>query len=96
LILIAPFVCATMIAGCASSRPSSAIPPRLTLPPAATTPCRLESLPADPTLADLDRVYLARGAALLACDGARQLAVDTLLAERGLQDAWRTGVAAPR
>jgi hypothetical protein len=33
--------------------------------------------------------YLLRGGDLVACDAARQLAVDTLVAERALQDRWR-------
>lgn len=64
-------------------------PPRLTIPTAATTPCRLDRLPPVPTMADLEAVYIARGAALVACDGARDLAVQTLLAERALEDRWR-------
>jgi hypothetical protein len=44
-------------------------------------------LPAEPTAADLDAAYVQRGAQLLACDGARRLAVETLLAERAMQDA---------
>tara|TARA_R110000868_G_scaffold126043_4_gene332521 strand:+ start:1476 stop:1595 length:120 start_codon:yes stop_codon:yes gene_type:complete len=32
---------------------------------------------------------MARGGNLVACDAARQLAVDTLLAERALQARWR-------
>lgn len=87
--LIAPLACATMTANCAASHPPPVLPPRLTLPSAAMIPCRLETLPADPTLADLETAYLARGAALLACDGARRLAVETLTAERALQDQWR-------
>jgi len=31
---------------------------------------------------------MARGAAVLNCDGARQLALETLLTERRLIDAW--------
>jgi hypothetical protein len=34
---------------------------------------------------------MARGAALVTCDAARRLAVETLQAERALQDRWRTG-----
>jgi hypothetical protein len=48
-------------------------------------------LPAEPTLGDLEAAYAARGAQVVACDGARRLAVETLLAERALQDRqkWR-------
>lgn len=90
---IAPLALSGMIASCAASHPPSAIPPRLTLPAAATTPCRLDRLPEGPTRADLEAAYFARGAALVACDAARGLAVDTLLAERTLQDRWRTQAA---
>lgn len=40
-------------------------------------------------MADLEIGYAARGAQIAACDAARQLAVDTLLAERLLQDGAR-------
>ncbi len=86
---LAPLVCASMIAGCASSPPPFAPPPRLILPQAAATPCRLDRLPEAPTQADLEASYAARGAALALCDAARALAVETLLAERALQDRWR-------
>jgi hypothetical protein len=46
-------------------------------------------LPAQPTLADLEAAYMSRGAQIVACDGARRLAVDALLAERALQDDLR-------
>lgn len=81
--------CALMTASCAASPPISASPPRLTLPPEAATPCRLDRLPDAPTLADLESSYMARGLALAECDAARRLAVETLLAERSLQDRWR-------
>jgi hypothetical protein len=38
----------------------------------------------NPTGADLEAAYVDRGAALIECEGARRLAVDALLAERGL------------
>ncbi|WP_395943181.1 hypothetical protein [Brevundimonas sp.] len=82
-----PTVCAAMIASCAASPPTSTVAPaRLTLPQAATRPCALATLPADPTAGDLDAAYVLRGAQILACDGARRLAVETLLAERAMQD----------
>lgn len=56
------------------------------LPEAATRPCALATLPAEPTLGDLEAAYATRGAQVAACDGARRLAVETLLAERALQD----------
>lgn len=86
LMKIAPVVCALMIAGCASSPPPSAPPPRLALPVEATTPCRLAILPETPTRQDLDAAYALRGAQLIACDAARRMAVETLTAEREMQD----------
>ena len=90
--LAAPIVCAAMTASCAASPPiSTAAPPRLTLPEAATRPCALATLPAEPTIADLEAAYAIRGAQVVACDGARRLAVETLLAERKAADDWRAG-----
>ena len=80
----------SMIASCAASPRPSASPPRLTLPAEAVTPCRLDRLPERPTVGDLEAAYVARGAGLVACDAARRLAVETLEAERALQDRWRT------
>ena len=87
--LIAPLVFATMMTACATSAPPSVDPPRLTLPAAATTPCSLPRLPEAPTVSDLEAVYAQRGAAIVLCEGARSLSVQTLLAERALQDRWR-------
>ena len=80
--------CALTTASCATYRPEPARPPRLTLPDAAAESCPLPTLPADPTLGDLEAGYIARGAALVACDGARRLAVDTREAEHQLIDEW--------
>ena len=91
---IVPIACALMIASCAGSRPTLPVaPPRLTLPEAATRRCELPTLAERLTEADLDLAYVARGRALVACDGARRLAIDTLLAERLLQDRWRLEAA---
>lgn len=87
-IRIALLVLPGMTASCAASLPPSAEPPRLTLPLAATTPCILERLPDTPNEADLEIAYMERGARLVACEGARGLAVETLMAERVLQDRW--------
>lgn len=89
---IAPLVCALMTASCAGSPPISVSPPRLALPPAAQVPCRLDRLPEQPTVVDLEASYMARGLALAECDAARRLAVDTLEAERAVQDRWRKAV----
>ncbi|WP_240612150.1 hypothetical protein [Brevundimonas vesicularis] len=63
-------------------------PPRLTLPDAAAQPCPLAVLPPNPTQGDLDAAYATRGAQIVNCDGARQLAVDTQRAEHQLIDEW--------
>lgn len=84
-----------MTASCAALPPSSVRPPRLTLPQTATTPCILPRLPAVPTEADLEVVYGERGARLVACETARALAVEILLAERALQDRWHQENEAP-
>jgi hypothetical protein len=90
----APIVCALMTASCAgSSRTSPVAPARLILPETASRPCALATLPAEPTLADLEAAYMLRGAQVVACDGARRLAVETLLAERAMQTARRTPAA---
>jgi len=92
----APIVCALMTASCAGSpRISPVAPPRLALPETASRPCALATLPAAPTLADLEAAYMLRGAQVLACDGARRLAVETLLAERAMQAAGRASVPQP-
>lgn len=88
-IRLAPIGFTAMIASCAASLPPSAVPPRLTLPPAAARPCVLDRLPEAPAQGDLEVAYIARGAALAACETARELAVGTLLAEREIQDRWR-------
>jgi len=78
-----------MTANCAGSPLISTVaPPRLVLPEVATRPCALATLPEAPSLADLEAAYLTRGAQILACDGARRLAVETLMAERAMQDRW--------
>lgn len=79
-----------MTTNCAAWRPTSTVePPRLVLPEAARRPCALAVLPERPTRADLEAAYMVRGAQIVACDGARALATDTLLAERAAQDRWR-------
>lgn len=89
-LFLALLVCALMITSCAGLRPASAVaPPRLQLPTLSLQPCQLAQLPEAPTQADLEIAYAARGSALVACDAARNLAVETLEAERALQDRWR-------
>ena len=82
--------CTLMIASCAAAPPiSMAAPPRLILPEAAVAPCALAILPQDPSWSDLEAAYLRRGAQIAACDAARRMAVDTLTAERAMQDRLR-------
>lgn len=75
---------------CAGSRPASApvTPPRRAMPETALRPCVLDRLPGTPTLRDLELGYTARGVALIACDEARQLAVDVHAGEHADEDAW--------
>ena len=92
LTLSALLISAIISSGCASwfQRPAPPTePPRLTLPALAATPCVLPRLPENPTWADLDAVAIQRAAALVQCEVARALAVETLTAERALQDRWR-------
>lgn len=90
-ILCGLIACGLMTASCAGSSPISTVaPPRLVLAEAATRPCTLATLPETPSLADLEAAYLLRGAQIVACDGARRLAVETLDAERLMQDLWLT------
>ncbi|WP_447910281.1 hypothetical protein [Brevundimonas bullata] len=55
-------------------------------------------MPEGARLADLEAAYLLRGAQIVACDSARRLAVEALIAERAMQDRWiqkgRRGVSA--
>lgn len=94
-IRLAPIAFSAMIASCAASHPLPASP-RLILPETATRPCLLDRLPESPTLGDLEVAYVSRGAALVACDAARELAVATLLAEREMQDNWQRATAPRR
>ena len=85
-----------MTASCAVSRPPSASPPQLIFPAQASTPCVLDRLPEMPTEADLEVAYMDRGARLISCEAARKLAVDTLLAERAVQEQWLRENQTPR
>ena len=66
------------------------------LPEIAAAPCALARLPKAPDRADLEIAYMTRGAQLVACDGARRLAVETLLAERAMRDRWGADQAPAR
>ena len=89
LIPIAFAACASMIASCAASPPISTAAPRLILPEAASRPCDMAVLPGVATIADLEAAYVQRGEQLVRCDGARRLAVETLLTARAMADALR-------
>ncbi len=87
---IVSIACALMTANCAASRPASAVaPPRLTLPETAIRACDLYRIPDEAAIADLEIGYMTRGSQIAACDAARRLAVETLMAERLAQDAAR-------
>ena len=58
--------------------------PQVDMPLEAATPCTLYILPDHPTQADLDLGYVRRGAQLVACDAARDLAVRTFRAQQDL------------
>jgi len=70
---------------CAGSpRNLSVAAPHIEMPELAERPCRLDTLPASPTLSDLEISYAQRGADLVACEAARKLAVDTFEAQSAL------------
>jgi hypothetical protein len=54
------------------------------MPAEAARPCSLYLLPAKPTQADLEIGYATRGSQIVACDAARELAVQTHEAEHAL------------
>ena len=63
------------------------------MPATARAACVLPRLLTNATWADLEALVQARGAAILACDAARQLAVDVHDAEHADEAAW---LAAPQ
>lgn len=79
---------ALMTGACATPAPQFAPPPRLETPAEAERPCRLPVLPDAATFADLETVYVERGAALVACEEARQAVIDTLATERQMITDW--------
>jgi hypothetical protein len=85
--LTALVVCLLMISACATPAPGSA-PPRLSIPRSVAEPCTLYTLPTEPTQADLEVGYVMRGQQLVWCDGARDLAVQTMREEHRLEDEW--------
>ncbi len=84
-LLIALFACAFMTTSCAAQRLSLPAAPQLQMPAEAASPCAIHRLPAQPTQADLEIGYATRGAQIVACNAARQLAVDTHRAEHALE-----------
>lgn len=89
-ILLAAIACSMLTAACAGSLRTSApvTPPRREMPATATTTCVLPRLGPAPTLADLETAYTARGAAIVACDTARRLAVEVHAGEHADEDRW--------
>jgi hypothetical protein len=55
--------------------------PQTQIPIEASRPCELYRVPAEPSMVDLEVGYLKRGEQLVACDAARQLAVQIHLIE---------------
>lgn len=84
--LVVLFACGMLTTSCAGS-PQTLVgaAPRIEMPVEARRPCRLAVLPDGPTMADLEIGYATRGAALVACDAARRLAVETHDAEHLLE-----------
>ena len=90
LILIAASACSMLTAACVTSGPPPAPvqAPQREMPATAVSPCSLPLLPADATVADLERVFTERGVSIIACDAARQLAVDVHAAEHADEERW--------
>ena len=86
LILIAPLVCTTLTAACATRRPALPAAPRVEMPAEAARPCAIYLLPQAPSESDLEIGFATRGAQIVACDAARGLAVQTHAAEHALED----------
>lgn len=63
------------------------------MPETAKAPCALPRLPDLPTQADLEAAFYARGVVIVACDAARQLAVDVHQGEHEDEDAWLSRLA---
>ncbi len=83
--LIVATACAGLTSACASSPQTWAgAGPQIEMPQAARQPCDLFILPSNPTEGDLDRGFAKRGAQVVACDSARQLAVETFDAQQRL------------
>lgn len=90
LTLLALTVCSLPIVSCASYGPPSVptTPPQRDMPDLALRACALPRIPDHATTADLESAFTARGVALVACDAARQLAVDDHTGQRLDQETW--------
>jgi hypothetical protein len=86
LALLTAFALTTV--SCATATPPPATPPQLVMPAKAAENCKLSTLPAHPTQADLEEGYARRGDALVLCDGLRQLAVMVHAEEHRLEAEW--------
>jgi len=86
--LIGLVACWSTISSCAGSpQVYLAAPPQIETPAEASRPCALYRLPDEPRASDLDIGYATRGAQIVACDAARNLAVETHAAEHRLEAA---------
>lgn len=98
LTLIALGACGMLMSSCAGLIPASAVAPQVEMPAEARVSCSLYRLPANPSQADLEFGYTARGANVAACDAARRLAVQTHDDEHALEakaEAERVARARP-
>lgn len=86
LTLIALSACGLGMQACAGSPLTSTAAPRVDMPETARRPCSIYLLPDNPTQADLEAGYQARGADLVSCNAARALAVKTHDDEHALED----------
>lgn len=88
--MIAVSVYASMTGACANRPLSYAVaPPLLALPPEVERPCALAMVEDSGDLAALEVAYMQRGQQILACDGARALAVEIMKLERALRENTR-------
>lgn len=84
--LIALLAFTPVIASCAlSTQPYQGAPPQTEMPAEARKPCAIYVLPPNAFHADEEIGYTSRGAQIVSCDKARQLAVQTFDLEHQLQ-----------
>lgn len=86
---IVPLVCALLISSCAPLLQNSKVvpepSPQIEIPDEARKPCAVALFPENPTNADIDAVAIIRGAQIMKCDVARQIAVNTHDREHALE-----------